>query len=241
MSGTLSEGRDELCSVYGLEIVNVPLQRPSRRRLLPTRMFPGPDALWRAVVERAREVSCSGRPVLIGTDSVLESETLSRRLSDAGLAHAVLNARYDRSEAEIVAQAGVPGQITVATNMAGRGTDIPLAAGAAERGGLHVICCQHNASRRIDRQLVGRCARRGDPGSAETLLAANKPMIARLFPAWLPRFFGQDGAVLPGWAVALLLRLPQRLEERRQRRARRALLEHDGRAERRSLIGSFAE
>jgi preprotein translocase subunit SecA len=193
------------------------------------------------VVERVREVSRGGRPVLVGTDSVLESETLSQRLRDAGLPHAVLNARHDRDEAQIIAQAGAPGQITVATNMAGRGTDIPLAPESASRGGLHLICCQHNASRRIDRQLLGRCARRGDPGSAQTLLPLNKPLIAHLFPAWLQRFVGQDGTVLPAWAAALMLRLPQRLEEMRLRRARRALLEQDLRAERRSLIGSSAE
>jgi preprotein translocase subunit SecA len=153
----------------------------------------------------------------------------------------VLNARHDRDEAQIVAQAGAPGQITVTTNMAGRGTDIPLAPESAGRGGLHLVCCQHNASRRIDRQLLGRCARRGDPGSAETLLALNKPLIARLFPACLKRFCAQDGTVLPAWAAALVLRLPQRLEEMRLRRARRALLEQDARAERRSLIGSSAE
>ena len=241
MSGTLSEGRGELCSVYGLEMVRVPLQRPCRRKVLPARLYPDVDALWRAVVERVREVSRSGRPVLVGTDSVLESETLSQHLRDAGLAHAVLNARHDRDEAQIVAQAGAPGQITVTTNMAGRGTDIPLAPESAGRGGLHLVCCQHNASRRIDRQLLGRCARRGDPGSAETLLALNKPLIARLFPACLKRFCGQDGTVLPSWAAALVLRLPQRLEEMRLRRARRALLEQDERAERRSLIGSSAE
>jgi preprotein translocase subunit SecA len=103
------------------------------------------------------------------------------------------------------------------------------------------VCCQHNASRRIDRQLLGRCARRGDPGSAETLLALNKPLIARLFPPWLHPFFGHHGTVLPAWAAALVLRLPQRLEEMRLRRARRALLEQDVRAERRALIGSSAE
>jgi preprotein translocase subunit SecA len=241
MSGTLAEERDELCAVYGLRTVKVPLQRPSRRRLLGTTLYPDMNAVWRAVVERAGEVSRGGRPVLIGTDSVLESEMLSQRLAAAGLAHAVLNARHDRDEARIVAQAGAPGQITVATNMAGRGTDIPLSPESAHRGGLHLISCQHNPSRRIDRQLLGRCARRGDPGTAETRLALNKPLIARLFPAWLERLVAQDGTVLPEWAVALVLRLPQRLEERRLRRARRAMLEHDSRAERRSLIGSSAE
>ena len=241
MSGTLSEARGELCAVYGLQTVQVPLQRPSRRVDLPARLYPDADALWRAVVERVREVSRGGRPVLIGTDSVVESETLSQRLHAAGLAHAVLNARHDGLEAQIVAQAGAPGEITVATNMAGRGTDIPLAPESAARGGLHLICCQHNASRRIDRQLLGRCARRGDPGTAETWLPLNKPLIARLFPAWLRPLIGQDGTLLPVWAAALVLRLPQRLEEMRQRRCRRALLEHDARAERRPLIGSAAE
>jgi preprotein translocase subunit SecA len=121
--------------------------------------------------------------------------------------------------------------------MAGRGTDIALGEGVAALGGLHVISCQHNASRRIDRQLLGRCARRGDPGSAQTLLALDKPLIARLVPAWLARRAAKDGFGAPQWLVRLVVTVPQRAEERRQRRQRRELMRQELRAQRRLSFG----
>ena len=177
----------------------------------------------------------------MGTDSVADSESLSERLTAAGLEHAVLNARHDQEEADIVARAGEPGQITVATNMAGRGTDIPLGVGVAERGGLYLLCCQHNASRRIDRQLVGRCARPGDPGSAETMISLDKPFIARLLPDWLYRCVRHGGMSHPVWLVKLIVRLPQLMEEKNQRVQRRDLLRQDARSERELSIGGPAE
>ena len=241
MSGTLSEARAELASVYGLEVTRIPLGRPARRSTAPTRLYPDRDAQWQAVVRAAVEVSREGRPVLIGTDSVAESEALSRRLAQVGQPHAVLNARQDSSEAEIIARAGTAGQITVATNMAGRGTDIELGEGVAGRGGLHVICCQHNVSRRIDRQLVGRCARRGDPGTVVSLLALDKPLIARFAPRLLTRRVGRDGVANPGWLVRFLVTWPQRVEERRQRMERREMLKRDVHAERALTFGTAKE
>jgi preprotein translocase subunit SecA len=125
--------------------------------------------------------------------------------------------------------------------MAGRGTDIHLGSGVAERGGLHVICCQHNASRRIDRQLIGRCARQGDPGSAQTLIALNQPLLARLFPVWLLRRMGNNELWHPHWLVALIVRLPQMLEEVRQRAERRTLQQQDTRADRELFSGTHSE
>jgi preprotein translocase subunit SecA len=116
--------------------------------------------------------------------------------------------------------------------MAGRGVDIPLGPGVVERGGLHLICCQHNASRRIDRQLMGRCARQGDPGSVRTLICAQKPLLRRLLPAWLVARIDHYGLAHPVCLVRLIVRLPQIMEERRQRMQRRALLEHEDRARR---------
>ena len=153
----------------------------------------------------------------------------------------MLNARQDWDEAQIIARAGEPGEITVATNMAGRGTDIALGDGVAQRGGLHLVCCQHNASRRIDRQLVGRCARQGDPGSAETFISLDQPLISRFVPRWVGQFVPRSGIVRPAWLVALIVRVPQFLEESRQRRQRRALLEQDARSERDLIIGRPAE
>lgn len=182
MSGTLAEARAELREIYRLPVVHVPLHTPSARLRLPTRLYPDETSLWAAVTERVRALQASGRPVLVGTGSVAESEALSASLLRAGVAHQVLNARHDRHEADMVARAGGAGQVTVTTHMAGRGTDIALGPGVAATGGLHVLCCQHNASARLDRQLQGRCARQGDPGSTETWLAlpAGGPPVLRL-------------------------------------------------------------
>ena len=241
MSGTLREARTELAAVYGLDVVRVALRQPARRVIWPTRLLASRDALWQMVAAQALQLSRAGRAVLIGTDSVADSESLSGVLQQAGLAHQVLNARHDLLEARIVAAAGAPGCVTVATNMAGRGTDIALDAAVAERGGLHVISCQHNSARRIDRQLIGRCARQGDPGSAQTLLTLEQPLIASLLPRWLSRRLWPHGMAGPAWLVALLVRLPQLLEERRQQAQREALQQQDALAERELLVGLHGE
>lgn len=241
MSGTLREAQSELDFVYGLRVTKVPLRCPSQRKYFPAKLLPNRDALWRTVVSRAAEIGGSGRPVLIGTDSVADSESLSEQLSLAGIDHAVLNARDDQREAEIVAEAGQAGRITVATNMAGRGTDIPLGTEVAARGGLHVISCQHNASRRIDRQLLGRCARQGDPGSTETLLSLDQPSISRLIPAWIGRRVGDSGLERPRWLVRLAICAPQILQEFNQKAQRADLLKHDLRADRELAIGGHVE
>jgi preprotein translocase subunit SecA len=174
-----------------------------------------------------RELHTQGRPVLVGTMSVTESETLSHLLRLSGLPHTVLNARQDRDEAQIVADAGRIGAITIATNMAGRGTDIILGAGSAETGGLHVICCQQNAARRIDRQLIGRCARQGDPGSAEIYIALDGPLLAHHWLARIVRICTRREEMRHSWLGALALRLAQYAEERRQRTQREILVRRD--------------
>jgi preprotein translocase subunit SecA len=244
MSGTLAEARSELFSVYGLRTERVPLRKPSRRIYLPQRMYVTREEKWGAVVRRVEKLSAGGRPVLIGTDSVADSDLLSRLLQARKLKHAVLNARDDSEEAKVVACAGQPGQITVTTNMAGRGTDIPLAPPVADGGGLHVICCQHNTSGRIDRQLQGRCARQGDPGSVETILSLEDLLIARYWPAWVRSAFSwcaQRGHRLPEWLGRLAAHLPQVSEERRQRMERKLLLAVDERAEQRLSFAGRGE
>lgn len=236
MSGTISESRAELFSIYGLKIIRNPLRKPSRRITLPTRIYRDQSALWKAVVARVKEIHPSGRPILIGTNSVAESEILSRQLWEAGLAHEVLNARQDQQEAAIIARAGQLRQITVSTNMAGRGTDISLGKGVAELGGMHLISCQHNLSRRIDRQLLGRCARQGSSGSAETMISMDKPLIANLFPEWVFSLAGADGLSRPRWLVMLIIRLPQWLEEARQRAQRQEMMRQDARIERETAL-----
>ena len=239
MSGTLHEARGELYSVYGLRTVRVPLRKPSKRVALPARIFATRDELWPAITGRARELAASGRPVLVGTDSPADSEALSRELTAAGVAHRVLNARFDRDEAQIVAGAGQSGRVTVATNMAGRGTDILLGPGVAERGGLHVICSQLNAARRIDRQLAGRCARQGDPGSVEVMLSLDAGLSAAYVPQWLRRL--ACGVDAEHALRRLLARLPQRLQEWQHRQQRRRLLAADREMERRLSFGGLTE
>jgi preprotein translocase subunit SecA len=177
MTGTAQEVSAELWSVYKLATVKVPTQRPVQRRSNGDRVFTREDQKWAAIVERVAQLHTQGRPVLIGTRSVAASEKLSRLLHAANLAHQLLNARQDAEEAEIVAQAGQRGRITVATNMAGRGTDIKLGPGVVELGGLHVIATELHESARIDRQLFGRCGRQGDPGSFEAIVSLEDELI----------------------------------------------------------------
>jgi preprotein translocase subunit SecA len=226
MSGTLSEGRSELAQVYGLRVARVPLRDPSLRRVLPTRVFSNAHARWAFVVQRSRDLREAGRAVLIGTDSVADSQALSEAMHAAGLDHVLLNARHDRAEAEIVAAAGAPGRITVATSMAGRGTDIALDPQVARRGGLHVILCQANPSPRIDRQFLGRCARRGEPGSCETL---------HVLDARLPR---RGAELSPAWLARLLVRLKLGAQLRRERAARAALWRQNHALGREPILGA---
>lgn len=226
MSGTLAESRSELFTIYRLNVLKVPLHRPARRSLLQPGVYASVDAQWQAVTAKAAALRASGRPVLIGTDTVADSEALSCRLAAAGLPHAVLNARCDRHEAAVVAAAGAAGAITVATSMAGRGTDIALSPGVAARGGLHVICCQQNGSPRMDRQLIGRCARQGEPGSAERAIALDGRLLARWpLAAALHRL--AEAGMGGRQAVLLMLRASQWAVQRRERRERRLLLQRD--------------
>ena len=231
ISGTLGGAERELHGLYGSAVTRIAPRTPSRRLHHRLRLYADRGALWPAVVRRAREIHAVGRPLLIGTASVADSEQLSLLLTAAGLPHALLNARQDQTEADLIAHAGDAGAITVATSMAGRGTDIRLGPGVAERGGLHVILCQHNSARRIDRQFSGRAARNGEPGSVDTMLALDMPLFTRRLPAWWHAQAG-DTARLPGALIGLTATLPQWLEERHQRAQRRALCRLDDQRER---------
>jgi preprotein translocase subunit SecA len=221
MTGTARSSRRELRTVYGLRVASIPTHRPAQRMRLAPRVFATRQEKWRAVVDEAREVCKLGRPVLIGTRTIELSEELSALLSGAGVEHCVLNARNPSLEAEIVAGAGRSGQVTVATNMAGRGTDIPLGAGVAALGGLHVICTELHDSARIDRQLIGRCARQGDPGSYRLFLSGDDEILrdARTKAGGRTESAGR----WPALGIAMF-RAAQRRVERRHVRQRLALL-----------------
>ncbi|MEN3367493.1 MAG: preprotein translocase subunit SecA [Burkholderiales bacterium] len=239
MSGTLVEARRELFAVYGLDVLQVPLHRPCLRIMHKPRVFADTETQWIEAASRIRELHAAGRPVLVGTDSVADSEALSLRLGEAGLPHTVLNARQDRHEAHIIASAGEAGAITVATNMAGRGTDIALGQGVAAKGGLHVISCQQNASPRMDRQLIGRCARHGDPGSAEKFIALDGRLLAGSLTVRLLRGLNNDKWVAS--IGALLLNVAQRREEYRQGAERNRLLRNDKEMSRWFAFGGIKE
>ena len=167
MSGTLKEVADELAKVYSLKTLTIPLRKPCQRQIWPLQLFNTEKELYSALIERIKEMQRSGRPILIGTDTVAHSMDISDQLTRAQITHHVLNAEQSAEEADIVANAGQSSAVTVATNVAGRGTDIRLSNKVIKSGGLHLLSLQTNPSRRQDRQLIGRCARQGDPGSAE--------------------------------------------------------------------------
>ncbi|EAR51228.1 translocase [Oceanicola granulosus HTCC2516] len=185
MTGTGMELAGEFRETYGLVTVRIPRHRPLRRRHVGSRFFQTAAGRWRAVAARVGQLAAQGRPVLIGTRSVEASEHLSRVLDEAGLAHRVLNARSDEAEADIVAAAGQRGAVTVATNVAGRGTDIALGEGVRELGGLHVILTEYHESSRIDRQLYGRAGRQGDPGTTEAIVSREDELFTRYTPRLL--------------------------------------------------------
>lgn len=233
MSGTATEVAPEMRSVYALDVLRIPPNRPVVRRDLGQRVFGDSDRRWAAVVERAAEMRAQGRALLIGTRSVAASELASERLTAAGLAHDVLNARQDAREAEIIAQAGQPGRITVATNMAGRGTDVALSPAVRAAGGLHVILSEYHDAARIDRQLFGRAGRQGDPGSCEAIVSLDDELfLAHASPllGWLRTRAAPTGR-LPAPLGRLLRRYAQAAAERQNSRIRRQTVEMDKRVE----------
>lgn len=234
MSGTLRESAPELRVLYDARVQRVPLARTDRRRWLGEALYATGRQRDTVLVARVRTLAAGGRPVLVGTDSVATSETLSALLHAAGVVHQVLNAVQNADEAALVARAGEAGRVTVATNMAGRGTDIRLDAAALAAGGLHVIAASRNRARRIDRQLIGRAGRHGDPGSAERLLALDDLLLQHGCPAWLRRLAALlargDGQV-PRLLAAPLVAATQWRAEHADRHARRLLRRADRDAE----------
>ncbi len=192
MTGTAREATGEFWQIYKLPVVTIPTNRPCIREHWPDRVFMDEKTKWRAVAAEIERLHASGRPLLIGTRSVHASEHLSTILKERGLDFHLLNARHVFEEAQIVALAGEPGRITIATNMAGRGTDIKLGPGVAKMGGLHVLATERHESGRVDRQLFGRSARQGDPGSAQAFVSAEDELIRRFLPGPVQKVLKQS-------------------------------------------------
>jgi preprotein translocase subunit SecA len=230
MTGTAEEVAPELDAVFGLRSVTIPPNRPVQRVDRGVRLFHSRKEKWQAVARSVIEERAAGRPVLVGTHSVAASEELSAVLAGQGVEHVVLNARQDSEEAGIVACAGIAGRVTVATNMAGRGTDIHLEPEVVASGGLHVILTEFHESRRIDRQLFGRCGRQGDAGSHEAIVSLEDEIFLRHASAntalIAARYAGGSDA-LPAWTANYLRVLAQQSAERANSHMRKATMELD--------------
>jgi len=196
MTGTAREVANELWSVYNLNVVTIPTNTPSNRQAEENKVFLTSNEKWKAIIKRIHSLHDKKRPILIGTRSVIASEHISHLLHQAGLPHRVLNARQDEEESNIIIQAGQSGRITVATNMAGRGTDIKLSQEAYDNGGLFVLATERNETKRIDRQLFGRCGRQGDPGNYQAIISLEdeltKEFYGHFYKKLLNRWYGND-------------------------------------------------
>ncbi len=229
MSGTLIPNFWELRKVYRRWTSKVPTNKPTRRTVFPDQVFPTEDAKFDAVVKTTQKMVATNRPVLIGTRTVEASKKLSAKLTAVGIVHRVLNAEQNEGEAEIIAQAGQPRTVTVATNMAGRGTDIKLGVGVAEAGGLHVIGTERHEAERIDRQLQGRAGRQGDPGSAQFVLSLEDQLLEGLGSAKQAELaaLGRTGGNRDWNEYAPLFRVAQQRIERKHYRQRLDLMNYD--------------
>jgi len=254
-SGTLEEVRDELAGVYRATLLRVPPERTSRRCEWRPLVVANRASQLDALVDEVRRCRAGGRPVLVGTRSVEQSSGVASTLAAYGIPHRVLNACQDLEEAAIVSIAGEAGQITVATNMAGRGTDIPLGAGVAERGGLHVVSLAFNDAHRIDRQLAGRAARQGEPGTFRRIASLDEPELVAALPAaplalarrllrTADRAEGGIASYTGPFArrtVLALVRLAQRRVERRHARERRVAFESHAQLAHHVAIGGLLD
>jgi preprotein translocase subunit SecA len=230
ITGTAREAADEFWASYELPFTAVPPNRPCQRQSWPTRYFVTAEEKWAAIVQEIQEVHATGRPVLVGTRSVSASEALAERLQACGLVFTLLNAIRHREEAGIILRAGEQFVITIATNMAGRGTDIRLGPGVAEQGGLHVILTEPHESGRIDRQLQGRAGRQGDPGSTRTFVSLEDEVLERFLPGGLRRLlrhFGGRPEALRSALWSAGLRIAQYRAQRRAWHQRRAVTRQD--------------
>lgn len=229
-SGTLAEAASELWQVYRLAVIRIPTHRARQTVIRPARLMRTQDAKWQAVAVEVESLHKLERAILVGVRSVESSSLLAESLRDLGIEVHVLNAIHHAAEAEIISYAGEPGRITIATNMAGRGTDIRLAPTLVRDGGLHVIIAEVNESARIDRQLAGRCGRQGDPGSVSAYLSLQDALALRYLPRWLRVALGASVFANASWASTFAraaFRWAQRRAEADAFQRRLSVLRHD--------------
>jgi preprotein translocase subunit SecA len=226
MTGTAAQNWLEIRRVFRLWVVQIPTNKPVIRQHLPDRVFPTEEAKFDAIVDEVQKLQAGGRPVLIGTRSVEKSEKLAAKLTAAGVEHQVLNARQNEQEAEIVAMAGQRGRVTIATNMAGRGTDIKLGPTVTDAGGLHVLGTERHDAKRVDRQLIGRAGRQGDPGSGQFFVSLEDELLEALGPKRQAalRELGRRGGDEDWDRFAPLFEVAQRKMERKHYRQRLDLM-----------------
>ncbi|CAG0993591.1 Protein translocase subunit SecA [Phycisphaerales bacterium] len=232
MTGTAADATSEMESVYTRPVTIVPTNKPVVRAQWPARVFRAVRDKWSAIAASIEDVHRAGRPVLVGTRSIAASELLARLLELRGLPHQILNANFDKEEADFISKAGMGGPdaaITVATNMAGRGTDIKPDARALEAGGLHVILTEMHGAKRIDRQFIGRAGRQGDPGSAQIFVSLEDELVQRHAPVLtrLLRERARDAELAQTRMAMRVFRLAQRRSEARDRRNRAGVLRQD--------------
>ena len=231
MTGTAMTEAAEFDKIYELEVMAIPTNQSLRRDELPDVIFRTEPEKWNAVVNEIEAMNETGRPVLVGTTSIEKSEKLAHLLSKSGIKHIVLNAKHHEKEAEIVALAGVERRVTIATNMAGRGTDIVLGDGVAELGGLHVIATERHEARRIDNQLRGRTGRQGDQGSSQFFLSLEDDLL-RIFgmdklQGLMQRLGMEEGVPIEDRMVTRAIERAQKQVEGRNFETRKHLLEYD--------------
>ncbi|MCC7136974.1 MAG: preprotein translocase subunit SecA [Planctomycetes bacterium] len=231
MTGTALTEAAEFWKIYHLDVVSIPTNRPLIRTTADDRIYRTEKEKFNAVVDEIVTVHKTGRPILVGTTSIEKSERVSSLLQRRGVAHAVLNAKQHEREASIVAEAGQDGKVTIATNMAGRGTDILLGPGISAKGGLHIVGTERHESRRIDNQLRGRAGRQGDPGSSQFFLSLEDDLMRKFAPEWVARFLGRlglaDGEEISHPMVTKAITRAQKKVEAYNFEIRKNLLEYD--------------
>ena len=231
MTGTADTEAVEFAQIYGLEVSTIPPNRPMVRKDMPDLIYRTRREKTQAIIEAIKELHTTGQPVLVGTISIETSELISQLLTRAGVPHSVLNAKHHAQEAEIVAQAGQAGKVTIATNMAGRGTDIKLGEGVVELGGLHILGTERHESRRIDNQLRGRSGRQGDPGSSRFYLSLEDDLM-RLFGSdrlsgLMQKLGMQEGEPIENNMVSRAIENAQKRVEGHHFEIRKTLLDYD--------------